>query len=254
MSLQFGASPIGENFIMHVNQKPEVIRIGIIADEPIRMAGLSSIFDQPRQQGHARLVPVPGAMREVLAKPNLKYFVIDLQSSPTSLNALEVIRRARPDVRMIVIGPADNEELVMKCILAGARAYLDLSASPETVREAVEIVTQGSIWAPRKLLSKWIDLLLNNPEIFSAPAPSAKLTSREQQVMELILKARSNREIALQLGIEERTVRAHLARLMRKAGVDNRIKLSMSDLGRSLVQKHGANRSGGSGKGPQGVN
>ena len=47
-------------------------------------------------------------------------------------------------------------------------------------------------------------------------------------MLELILKAQSNREIAAELGIEERTVRAHLARLMQKAGVDNRIKLCMS--------------------------
>ena len=221
---------------MPANRKPESIRIGIMADEPIRLAGLSSIFDQPGQEGRAQLVPLPGTMRELLAKPALKYLVVDMQSSSYGMKALETVRRARPDLRMIVIGPAGNEELVMKSIVAGARAYLDLSASPETVRDAVEIVTQGSIWAPRRLLSKLIDRLLDNPEVGPVTMPGTKLTSRERQVLELIMKARSNREIALQLGIEERTVRAHLARLMRKAGVDNRIKLSMSPLGRSLVK------------------
>lgn len=221
---------------MSANRKSESIRIGIMADEPIRLAGLSSIFDQPGREGRAELVPLPGTMRQLLTKPSLKYLVVDMQSSPDGMKTLETVRRARPDLRMIVIGPAGNEELVMKCIVAGARAYLDLSANPETVREAVEIVTQGSIWAPRRLLSKLIDRLLDNPESGPVTLPSAKLTSREHQVLELIMKARSNREIALQLGIEERTVRAHLARLMRKAGVDNRIKLSMSPLGRSLVK------------------
>jgi len=221
---------------MHANRKPEAIRIGVVADEPIRLAGLTSIFDQPGQEGRARLVPVPGTMRELLAKPALKYLVVDLQSSLTGLKTLETIRKARPDMRMIVIGPSNNEELVMNSIIAGARAYLDLTASPEIVRDAVEIVTQGSIWAPRRLLSKLIDQLLNH-EVSSAAVPTSELTIRERQVMELILKARSNREIARQLGIEERTVRAHLARLMRKAGVDNRIKLSMSELGRSVLRE-----------------
>ncbi len=213
-----------------------------MADEPIRLAGLSSIFDQPGQEGRAQLVPLQGTMRELLARPALKYLVVDMQSSSSGMKALETVRRARPDLRMIVIGPAGNEELVMKCIVAGARAYLDLSASPETVRDAVEIVTQGSIWAPRRMLSKLIDRLLDNPEASTVTTPSAKLTSRERQVMELIMKARSNREIALQLGIEERTVRAHLARLMRKAGVDNRIKLSMSMLGRSIANNEQTSR------------
>jgi DNA-binding NarL/FixJ family response regulator len=233
---------------MSANRKTESIRIGIMADEPIRLAGLSSIFDQPGQQGRAQLVPLPGTMRQLLTKPSLKYLVVDMQSSPNGMKTLEMVRRARPDLRMIVIGPAGNEELVMKCIVAGARAYLDLSANPETVREAVGIVTQGSIWAPRRLLSKLIDRLLDNPEGGPVTLPSFRLTSREHQVLELIMKARSNREIALHLGIEERTVRAHLARLMRKAGVDNRIKLSMSPLGRSLVKNERNGRLAGSGR------
>jgi DNA-binding NarL/FixJ family response regulator len=95
-------------------------------------------------------------------------------------------------------------------------------------------VTAGSIWAPRRLLSKLIDRLLKVPD--SAPqAQGPQLTSREQQVLGLILMARSNREIAEQLGIEERTVKAYVGRLMRKTGADNRIKLSMSALNRSLI-------------------
>jgi DNA-binding NarL/FixJ family response regulator len=232
---------------MSPSHRPDRIRIGVASEEPIRLAGLSSVFDQPGREEHAQLVPVPGSMRELLAKPELKYLVVDLHSIVSGVKALEMIRRARPDVRMIVIGPADDEELVMKSIIAGARAYLDLNAGPEIVRDAVEVVTQGSIWAPRRLLSKLIDRLLNNPET-SAEEPAAKLTVRERQVLELILKARSNREIALQLGIEERTVRAHLARLMRKAGVDNRIKLSMSVLSRSIVKEIEANGHPAAGK------
>lgn len=230
---------------MPSKQSLEPIRIGVIADEPIRLAGLSSVFDQPGKEGHAQLVPVPGSMRELLAQPALKYLVVDMQSASLGLRSLETIRRARPDLRMIVIGPSGDEDLVINSIVAGARAYLDLSASPETVRDAVEIVTQGSIWAPRRLLSRLIDRLLNNPEVSNASEESADLTSRERQVMELILKARSNREIARQLGIEERTVRAHLARLMRKAGVDNRIKLSMSVLGRAIQQEQASRPANG---------
>ena len=102
------------------------------------------------------------------------------------------------------------------------------------VRKAIEVVTEGSIWAPRRLLSKLIDRLLESPRHGPCRRRHRNSLAREREVLELIMKARSNREIAAELGIEERTVRAHLARLMRKAGVDNRIKLSMS--ARSLFQ------------------
>ena len=61
-------------------------------------------------------------------------------------------------------------------------------------------------------------------------SPRPHLTTREEQVLQLLLLARSNREIAEELGIEERTVKAHVGKLMRKIGAENRIELSMRAL------------------------
>lgn len=212
------------------------IRIGVASEEPIRLTGLTSIFDQPAREGRPRLVPVVGRLEELLAGDALGYLVVDLQSSHLGLEVLETIRRSRPDLRLIVIGPADNEELIMDSIVAGARAYLDFTATPETVYNAIEVVTEGSIWAPRKLLSRLIDRLLKRPDSSSGELDT-HLTGRERQVLELIMLARSNREIAEHLGIEERTVKTYVARLMRKAGAANRIQLSMSPLGFSVRKK-----------------
>jgi DNA-binding NarL/FixJ family response regulator len=106
------------------------------------------------------------------------------------------------------------------------------------VREAVEAVTSGSIWAPRKLLSRLIDHLLGSTDT-SLTNDSPHLTDRERQVLELILTARSNREIAQELGIEERTVSAHVSRLMRKTGADNRIELLMRASDPAVLQAAG---------------
>jgi len=209
------------------NRSASPIRIGLVTDEPIRLAGLASIFDQPARKSQAQLLPVVGSMPDLLLDRSLKYLVVDVHSSTSGFKSLETIRRARHDIKSIVIGPEGNDELVLRAITAGARGYLDQKASPETVRKAIEVVTEGSTWAPRRLVSKLIDRLIG--AVDTIPAVDApQLTDREQQVLELIMKAHSNREIASKLGIEERTVRAHLARLMRKAGVDNRIKLSIS--------------------------
>jgi DNA-binding NarL/FixJ family response regulator len=219
---------------MSTGTSPDAIRIGVVADEPIRTAGLASIFDQPALEGQPPLVPIVAKMDDLLADSSLEYLVIDLHAASGSLETLESIRQIRPNIRLIVIGPEGDDELVLSSVVAGARGFLDLTAGPDVVRKAVEVVTSGSIWAPRRLLSKLIDRLLKVPD--AAPqAPGPQLTSREQQVLKLILMARSNREIAEQLGIEERTVKAYVGRLMRKTGADNRIKLSMSALNRSLV-------------------
>lgn len=211
---------------MSANRNSGPIRIGLVADEPIRLAGLTSIFDQPARQSHAQLLPIAGSATDLLSQAALKYMVVDLHSSSNGLKTLELIRSVRPDIQLVVIGLEGDDELAIKSILAGARVYLDLTAGPLMVRKAIEVVTEGSIWAPHRILSQVIDRLLKASGTHRTVA-ALQLTARERQVLELIMTARSNREIASELGIEERTVRAHLARLMRKAGVDNRIKLSM---------------------------
>jgi len=87
-------------------------------------------------------------------------------------------------------------------------------------------VMSGSIWAPRRVLSKIVDRALGKA---GAPlrSPCPRFTEREEEVLQQLVQARSNREIADALSIQEQTVKSYVARLMRKVGVDNRIALSM---------------------------
>jgi DNA-binding NarL/FixJ family response regulator len=219
---------------MSAIRNPVPVRVGLVSDEPIRLEGLASIFEPHSGESHTQLLPLVGSLQELLSVSTLAYLVVDMNSSSGGLQTLEAIRRVRPDIRLIVIGPEGDDELVMDSIIAGARAYLDMKAGPKVVRQAIEVVTQGSIWAPRLLLSKLIDRLLSVPDTSLTNAPP-HLTARERQVLELILTARSNREIASQLGIEERTVKAHVGSLMRKTGADNRIELSVRALSHSFM-------------------
>jgi DNA-binding NarL/FixJ family response regulator len=220
----------GPGVTLAAPSNPTTIRIGVLTGEPIRLEGLSAVFEEAPEPGRPRLVPVVGTLPELLADTKLDYLVVDFNSSDEGMKTLEVTKRARPGIRQIVIGPEHDDELVLDAITAGARAYLYSSADPHTVRMAIDIVVSGSIWAPRKLLSRLIDRLLGAPVSGSGGLGALQLTARERQVLDLILLARSNREIARQLGIEERTVKAHVGRLMRKAGAENRIELSIKAL------------------------
>jgi len=225
---------------MSLLQNAEPIRVGVLTDEPLRLVGLNSIFENGPGEGFAPLTPIIGKIDELLADSTLEYMVVDLNPSSGGLRILDVIRGKRPKMRLIVIGPENDDNLVLESIMAGARAYLDLKASPRIVRQAIEVVTNGSIWASRRLLSTLIDHLMGSSDtsLTNDPPP---LTDRERQVLELILTASSNREIAHKLGIEERTVQAHVGRLMRKTGADNRIELLMRASDPSLLQAAGVN-------------
>jgi DNA-binding NarL/FixJ family response regulator len=82
-------------------------------------------------------------------------------------------------------------------------------------------------------LSLFVDRATKSSRV-TAPA-LAQFTARETEVLKLLVAARSNREIARTLGLEERTVQAHVAKLMRKVGVENRIALSMYAVTNSIV-------------------
>ena len=196
-------------------------RVGIVSKEPMRQAGLASAFeDEPAVQ------TVCGDLEMMLDDLTINYLILDIGSSTTWTELLLLIRRQRPDIRQIVLGPAGDDELVLRSIATGARAYLDLASGPLQVKQAMETVMLGFIWAPRRLLSTLIDRLLNQP-VAVTPAPEQELSPRERQVLELIMTARSNREISLTLGIEERTVKAYVTSLLRKTGADNRVALSV---------------------------
>jgi len=198
-------------------------RVGIVSSEPIRLAGLLSVLEV-----HPTAMPVAGDLDTMLRDGELHFLILDLTEHAQWLETLTMVRRTRPDVRLLMMGEDGDDERILRAIAAGARAYLDHNASALAVRQALNVVMQGFIWAPRRLLSTLIDRLLAAPA--ASRVVSSELSRREKQVRDLIMKVYSNREIALELGIEERTVKAYLASLMQKSGVTNRVALSMQRL------------------------
>jgi DNA-binding NarL/FixJ family response regulator len=201
------------------------MQIGLFSESPMRLAGLVSIFDQPVLSGKIALVPVICSIPEVLAGLTLDYLILDLHESGSNSHFIHAILRVRPGIRLLIVGPPGNDDLAVEMISAGARAYLDLDAEIDMVRGAIDEVISGNICAPRMVLSRLIDRLLKirGSRLTNA---SPQLTPREKQVVELILQARSNREIARSLGVGTQTVTAYVGRLMRKTGTDNRINLA----------------------------
>ena len=206
---------------MPVSPSDQPVQLGIVSSDPIRTEGLRGIFE-----GHSRVQALCSELRTLLEGDQLRYILLDVSGTYAWVDTLFFVRRMRPDLRQIVLGPTDNDEVIMRSIIAGGRAFLDVCCEPEQVLYAVEVVLQGSIWAPRRVLSTLIDRLLAGPSSHSSN-DLEKLSPRERQVLDRILEARSNREIAEDLGIEERTVKAYVSSLMRKTGVQNRVALSM---------------------------
>ena len=218
------------------------VRVGLVAPESIRRTGLVSAFEN-----HAYVQIIRGELDALLADPSLRYLILDLANNDGWLQVLCRVRRKRRDIQQVIVGPSGNDEHVLQCIASGARAFLDSNSGPLAVRQAVECVIDGTIWAPRKLLSVLIDRLLEAPSgsrsilatkpTFPLASWDAELSPREHEVLKLITMARSNKEIAQSLGIEERTVKAHVASLFRKTGIESRVSLVIRATQESLRQE-----------------
>ena len=206
---------------MHLESLEAVTRIGVASNGPIRLTGLETVFEK---LSSVRLVC--DDLETLLNDLSLRFLILDLSDSGAWMEIQLMVRKARPDIRQVVLGPVVDDEMILRSITAGARAYLYASAGPFAVRRATETVMQGSIWAPRRVLSTLVDRLLSQ-QGWSGPVPAPAFSPREKQVLDLILTARSNREIATELGIEERTVKAYVASLLRKTGAENRVTLSV---------------------------
>ena len=140
----------------------------------------------------------------------------------------------RPAAKIIATGTLHNEELALRALCAGAKGYIEESLSAEEFKQAIRAVHSGSVWAPGPLIGKFIERVTNVPRR-GTPEEPLVFTEREREVLYLLVSGCSNKEIATSLEIEARTVKMHIASLMRKAGVTNRIALSVHALTHSLL-------------------
>jgi len=192
-------------------------RIGVVATDPLRVIGLKAIFaDIPSLE----IVPlsVPGALDDV----DLSLVIVDAGCISHLFELLGAFRKARPRLKLVVLGTETAPDYIEQVIGAGAKGYLPVTAQEGEIRRAIEMVRDGSVWAPRKVISRLLDGK-------SEPA-APRFTPRERQILQLLRNGRSNREISAVLHIDESTVKAHIGRLMRKVGVGNRIALTIHPL------------------------
>jgi DNA-binding NarL/FixJ family response regulator len=209
--------------------KKPLIRIAVVESDPLRFVGFRALFDS-----ESDFELVSATLPDISALQGIDLVLLGSRAGQNLFDVMASLKAARPDLRIIVTGSGIDEETILKAIASGAKGYVDEAATPAEFVQAIRVVNQGSVWAPRRVLSMFIERVSSSPgRIF--PAGRVTFTDREKEVLEMLVAGRSNKEIGAALGIEERTVKAHVAKLMRKVGVQNRIALSVHAITHSLV-------------------
>jgi DNA-binding NarL/FixJ family response regulator len=214
------------------------IRIAVVETDPLRFVGFRAVFQSERD-----FELISSSLPDIGTQQNIDLVLLCDRSTQNLSDVMATLKTTRPNLRIIIIGSGTEDQTILEAIALGAKGYVDGAASPAALVQAIRMVSQGSVWAPRRVLSMLIERTSSLPgRIIPAVLAGHDLfTQREQQVLDMLVAGRSNKEIGAPLGIGVRTVKAHVAKLMRKAGVQNRIALSIHAITHSLVSSSKSN-------------
>lgn len=213
------------------------MRALLAARSPLFRAGLRYVVE--RDLG-AAAVDEAATLGEVITaagrgpRPDLLVIELGLPGLE-GFDGLRQLRQQLGTVPIVVFGPAASRRTILQSIESGAHGFIPDTASVETVGEALKLVLSGNVYVPATVLAEpeAADRPVAND---GGPAPAttelASLTPRQRQVLDLLVRGHSNREIAKQLGVAQGTVRIHVAAILRALNVRNRTQAALTAMHR----------------------
>ena len=149
------------------------------------------------------------------------------------LDGIEAIRRIRevsPETRVIVLTSFVDEDRMIPAVRAGAAGYLMKDVQPQELVRAIRTVHGGEVLLPPSVVAKLM-------EEVAAERPGAGeiLTAREREVLTLVARGRANKLIALDLGVSEKTVKAHVSNILGKLGLHDRTQAALYAVREGIV-------------------
>lgn len=206
------------------------IRVLIADDHPVVCKGIRSLLEQARE---IKIVGEAHTGREALQMmDSLHPDVVLLDMEMPDMSGVEVIKHLAAGSKPAVLGLSsyDDRQFISELLTFGAAGYLLKDEVPEQIIEAVRGVAAGEIgWVSRRVAAKLTQMLRQDQ------AAGWQLTSRELDVLRLVVGAKTNGEIAVALGISEKTVEKHLDTMFKKLGVTSRVQAAVLAVREGLV-------------------
>jgi two-component system NarL family response regulator len=201
------------------------MRVIIVDDHPVVRFGLAAIIGlQPDMSVAGEAGSGEEACSICDSRP-ADVVLMDLRLPKMSgVDAIRAIRKTHPKLRFIVLTTYDGDEDIHRALEAGAQSYLLKAMSHTDLATAIRTVHAGSKFIPPSISRS----LEGRP-------PQSGLSARELQVLELIVKGRSNKEIGDALGISEATVKWHVNMILSRLDVTDRTQATVAALQRGIV-------------------
>jgi DNA-binding NarL/FixJ family response regulator len=165
------------------------------------------------------------AVTEAIAAVSAQVLLFDPVDAAASLAFLQSARECLPGVKVVLIGMELNSELFLRAVREGIAGFMLKDATAADIAAVVRAVANNQAICPPELCRTLFDYVAKQRASF--PSFFVKhqfgLTRREQQLVEMIGRGFTNKEIAGDLGLSEQTVKNHIHRVLRKVGVRDRL-------------------------------
>jgi len=199
------------------------MRILIVDDHGVVREGLAALL---RQAAADTLVLQAKDGAEALdvaeSTSDIDAVLLDLSMAGLSgMPALVEFGKRHPDLPVIVLSSSEDPEDVRRALAAGALGYVPKSASPKTLLSALQLVLQGNVYVPPLMLDE-AGVPADGARSLRALSAPPRLTDRQIDVLKLLGNGLSNKEIANQLGLSEKTVKVHVTGIFKALNVVNR--------------------------------
>jgi DNA-binding NarL/FixJ family response regulator len=202
-------------------------RVLIADDQALVRVGLRKILESEPETvvvGEATdgedAVAAVSRLRPDLVLMDIRMPVLD------GIEATRRITRAHPGTRVLMLTTFGLDTYVYEALRAGASGFMLKDAPPEEIAAAVRIVAGGDALLAPAVTRAVIEEFTRHPQPPSQTAPPGldELTPREREVLDLLARGRSNTEICAQLVISEATAKTHVARILQKLGLRDRVQ------------------------------
>lgn len=212
------------------------MRALLAARSPLFRAGLRYVVERSLNATAVDEAAALGDLIEVVHKRRPDLVVMDV--ALPGLDGFEGLRRLRQQlsaVPIVVLGRAAGRRTILQAIESGAHGFVPDDSSVEAIAEALKMVLSGNVYVPTAVLAEPEPVeraAANDDTPAPASAELAGLTPRQRQVLDLLVRGHSNREIAKQLGVAQGTVRIHVAAILRALNVRNRTQAALTAIHR----------------------
>jgi DNA-binding NarL/FixJ family response regulator len=203
----------------------ETVRVLLVDDDDLMRAGLRSVLASDETievVGEAEDGRVAAAR---VRESHPQVVLMDIRMPGLDgVSATREVLASSPDVKVVVLTTFEQDDYIFDALSAGASAFLLKRTKPEELIDAIHMVAEGDSLLSPSVTRRVIDRMATAPSPAATSERLDQLTPRESEVLELVARGLSNREIADTFVIEESTVKTHVKRILMKLRLRDRVQ------------------------------